>query len=196
MNLMALLSYVIIANISPGPNTVISMSNASRYELKKSIKFNLGVFAGAFIVLFLCSIFSITILNIFPSIKLVMIWVGAGYILWLAWQTYKSEPLKERDANRSNNLFLQGTFLQFANPNTILYGLTVFSTFIVPYHQSPIVLVLFCMILSLFAFIGTACWTLFGSVFRKIVVKHGIIINNIMAILLLYCAASLVLCSF
>lgn len=47
-NFTAFLFYVLISNLSPGPNTIISMSNASKYGFKKSIRFNIGIFFGVF----------------------------------------------------------------------------------------------------------------------------------------------------
>ncbi|WP_324824597.1 LysE family transporter [Sinanaerobacter sp. ZZT-01] len=72
-----------------------------------------------------------------------MIWIGSGYLIWLAWQMLKYEVVIEEMEVRKN-LFLHGLFLQFLNPNTILYEITVFSTFIVPFYKSFSVLVLLC----------------------------------------------------
>ena len=86
----------------------------------------------------------------------------------------------------------QGALLQFVNPNTILYGISVFATFIVPFYQSLLHLALFSAFLSAAAFIGTGCWTLFGSFFRGFVNRHFKLVNGILAGLLVYCAVSLV----
>lgn len=193
MNFLAFFSYAITACISPGPNAVISLSNSNRYRLRKSLTFNLGISVGVLAVLLLCSVFSFTLLSVFPSLKEIMKWGGAAYIVYLAWQTYKSTPINDEEISKQGNLFIQGLILQFANPNTILYGLTVFSNFIVPHYKLPVMIVLFCLLLSLIAFMCTACWTLFGSVFKKIVIKYSKAVNTVMALLLVYCAVSIVL---
>lgn len=216
-NFTAFFSYAVVASISPGPNAIVSMANASKYSLKKSLLFNVGVGVGVFFVMLLCGVFSATILNVFPALQSVMIWVGAVYILWLAWKTFRSEPMNDEcdeeggsaesmeksermekmgqsgKMGRSGRLFVHGSFLQFINPNTILYGITVFSTFILPYFNSTLMLVLFSGILSLMALVLTSCWTLFGSIFRNFVVRYGKFVNIVLALLLVYCAVSLVL---
>lgn len=193
-NLMQFLSYVFVSNISPGPNAILSMSNAGKFGLKKSILFNLGVSTGAFIVLFVSSLFSWIIFDIFPAFQLIMVWVGAAYILWLACNTLQSKPAEGNKYNKdSDNLFLQGVILQFVNPNTILYGITAFSSFILPQYQSPLILILFCILLSFASFFCTLCWTVFGAVFQVFIVKHTKIVNTILATLLAYCAVSLVI---
>lgn len=197
LNFLEFLSYVFVSNISPGPNAIISMSNAGKYGLKKSIQFNLGVSAGVFMVLLLCSLFSWVIFDVFPAFQLIMVWVGAAYILWLAWNTIRSDPAVESKYNKEmSNLFLQGVVLQFINPNTILYGIAVFSSFILPQYQSPFILLLFCILLSLASFFCTACWTVFGVIFQRFIAKYTKIINAVLAALLVYCAVSLVIKTF
>jgi len=190
-NFTAFLSYVLVTTFTPGPNNIMSMSNASRYGFKKSISFNVGVFFGFFIIIALCSIFSVTLYNLIPSIKPVMTYIGAVYILWLARKTYKSKPHSESKNEKYTNTFYSGFLLQFVNPKVILYGITTVSTFIVPYYRSVFVLAVFSAILASVGFIATCCWSLFGSVFQKLLVNNDKVINVIMALLLVYCAVSL-----
>ncbi len=194
-NFAAFLSYVLVANFGPGPNTIMSMSNASRYGFKKSIMFNVGIFFGVFIIFALSSIFSVALYGFIPSIKSIMVWIGAAYILWLAWQTYKSKPQSENETQKRTNTFLAGLLLQFVNPNVIIYGLATVSTFIVPYYKSAFMLASFSVILAFVGFVATCCWSLFGSVFQKFLVKNYKVVNIVMALLLVYCAVSLVLSS-
>jgi threonine/homoserine/homoserine lactone efflux protein len=196
-NFTAFLSYVVITTFTPGPNNIMSMSNASRYGFKKSIFFNIGIFFGFFTIIALCSTFSVTLFRLMPSIKPIMTFIGAVYILWLAWKTYKSDHHSEgnSDSNdkKKTNTFQAGFLLQFVNPKVILYGITTVSTFIVPYYRSVVVLAIFSAILASVGFIATCCWSLFGSVFQKLLVQNEKIINIVMALLLLYCAISLFL---
>lgn len=194
LNLVEFISYVFVSNISPGPNAILSMSHAGKFGFKKSVLFNLGVSTGVFVVLLLCGFFSWIIFDIFPALQLIMVWIGAAYILWLAWNTLRSTPdTKSNYSKEKGNLFLKGVVLQFVNPNTILYGITVFSTFILPQYRSPLILIMFCIPLSFASFFCTACWTVFGVVFQKMISKHTKIINTLLAVLLAYCAVSLVI---
>lgn len=192
-NFTAFLSYVLITTFTPGPNNIMSMSNASRYGFKKSIFFNIGIFFGFFIIIALCSFFSVSLYSLIPSIKPIMTSIGAVYILWLAWKTYKSKPHTESDNEKNTNTFLSGFLLQFVNPKVILYGITTVSTFIVPYYKSVVVLAIFSAILASVGFVATCCWSMFGSLFQKILIQNEKVINIIMALLLAYCAVSLFL---
>ncbi|MDO7788287.1 LysE family transporter [Desulforamulus aquiferis] len=190
-NLTAFLSYVLVTTFTPGPNNIMSMSNASRYGFKNSIFFNVGIFFGFFFIIALCSIFSATLYSLIPSIKPAMTFIGAAYILWLAWKTYKSKPHSEDKNEKHTNTFLAGFLLQFVNPKVILYGITTVSTFIMPHYKSVLMLTFFSVFLAFVGFIATCCWSLFGSIFQKFLISNNTMINTVMALLLIYCAISL-----
>lgn len=190
LNITAFLSYVFISSFTPGPNNIMSMSNASKYGFRRSIKFNVGVFVGFLIVIALCILFSAGLFNYIPSIRPAMTAVGAVYILWLAWKIIKSKPNHAEDTP-SQNSFLMGLLLQFVNPKVILYSITTVSTFIIPYYNSPAILTVFAVFLAAVGFTATCCWALFGAVFQKFLSQNAKLVNTIMSSLLLYCAVSL-----
>ena len=139
----------------------------------------------------LCNIFSVALYNIIPSIKPFMNFIGAAYILFLAWKTFTSKPVEEKKTDDRTNKFLTGIILQFVNPKAILYGITIASSFIVPYYTSALILGGFSIFLAVVTFIAVSSWALFGSLFQKLFIKHYKVINIIMSALLIYCAVSL-----
>lgn len=192
-NFPAFLSYVLITTFTPGPNNIMSMSNSSRYGLKKSINFNYGVFAGFFTVLLLSNLFSRTLFEFIPMIKPYMTFIGAAYISCLAWKTFNSKPPSGNatDDGKSTTKFTKGFLLQFVNPKGIIYGVTTASTFIIPYYSSPVILFLFALLMAILGFISTVSWGLFGSIFQMFMKKHHRLVNSVMALLLVYTAISL-----
>lgn len=190
-NFAAFLSYVLVTTFTPGPNNIMSMSNASRYGFRQSISFNIGIFFGFFTVIMLCSIFSMTLYRFLPSVKQVMTGLGAAYIVWLAWKTYTSRPPATVESAGRTNTLAAGLLLQFVNPKVILYGITTVSTFIVPHYQSLAAFTGFSILLAFTGFIATCCWAVFGSVFQSFLAGNVKLVNGVMGLLLLYCAASL-----
>ncbi len=118
-----------------------------------------------------------------------MTFIGAVYILWLAWKVYKSKHYTEDEQNHTNK-FIAGLLLQFVNVKVIIYCITIVSTFIVPYYKSYIALGLFSLFLPFVSFLSTCSWAMFGSVFQKFLVKNEKTVNIIMALLLIYSAVS------
>jgi len=192
-NFAAFVSYVLVTTFTPGPNNIMAMSNASRNGFKNSILFNIGMAFGFFFVIGLCSISSVVLYSLIPTIKPVMTYIGAAYILWLTWKTYKSKPPGESEDKKDTYTFTSGLLLQFVNPKVILYGITTVSTFIVPYYKSIFVLTGFSALLAFVGLIAVSCWSIFGAAFQKILVNNNRVINIVMSLLLLYCALSLFL---
>ena len=206
-NLGAFLSYVFAASFTPGPNNIMSMSNASRYGYKKTLKFILGVFTGFFVIMLLSSYFNLFLFNVMPKIKIFMSILGAVYMLYLAIKIMKSEDEIDVESNeelaedndtskstvtkRALSTFPIGMTMQFVNPKGILYGITVASNFIIPYYKSNIAIILFSIFLAFVAFLSTSSWALFGSLFNRFLSKYRRQFNIVMGLLLIYSAISI-----
>jgi threonine/homoserine/homoserine lactone efflux protein len=168
------------------------MTNANRDGFKKTINFNFGVFAGFIVIMLASGYFNLVLFNLIPRIKIFMSIVGAAYMVYLAYKIYTSKPVEEEESNNSHiNSFHTAFILQFVNVKVILYGITVFSSFIIPYYNSTASLILFSILLAYTGFVSTVCWSLFGALFQKFLSKYMKTVNIIMSLLLLYCAIAI-----
>ena len=84
------LTYAITTAATPGPNNIMSMSNGNRLGFKKAIPFNLGIWVAFTILMILGATFCSLLLTFIPKIKLPMLIIGACYMLYLAWGTFRS----------------------------------------------------------------------------------------------------------
>ncbi|MED5100127.1 MULTISPECIES: LysE family transporter [Niallia] len=195
MPFLSFLLFVLVSSFTPGPNNFMAMSFANKYGFKKTIKFSLGVSAGFFVLALMCSIFNLLLISILPIIKIPLTILGVGYILYLAYKTLTSKGINNNEKNdeTNKNLFLIGVLIQFINPKGILYGITVVSTFILPYYTSYFSYFIFSLFLGIIGFLSSICWSIFGSIFQKSLSKYQKPFNIIMALLLIYSAISIVL---
>lgn len=189
-NWLSFLTYAFITAATPGPNNIMSMSNGGRLGFKGALPFNFGVFAGFSAVMLLCTAFCTTLTNLIPAVKTPMLIAGAAYMLHLAWGTFRSSGVIDEDHSRSG--FYAGMLLQFINPKIYIYGIMSMQAYILPFYAGePLTLALFALLLAFIGFAFTLCWSAFGSAFRLLFSRHTKIVNTIMALLLVYCAASL-----
>lgn len=193
MNFSAFFSYTFLTAYTPGPNNIMSMTNAGRDGLKRSIPFFCGIFSGFVIVISACAAFSSFMYEYIPSIKHLMIYIGAIYILYLAWTIWRDKPHKKNNGIIQTNSFLSGMLLQFVNIKIILYGITAMSSYVLPNYQDVVTVEMFALLLAVIGTSGCLCWAVFGAVFEKLFNKYRRVINIIMALLLVYCAISLFL---
>ena len=138
MNWMSFIPYALITTFTPGPNNIMSLSVATQYGIKRTVPFALGVWTGFSVVIQLCALLGATLNAALPAIKTPMLFVGAAYLLYLAWKTYKSGAVEEKKT--ANSGFLTGFLMQFVNPKGIIYGIVSMETYILPqYHgQQPV----------------------------------------------------------
>ena len=190
-NFFAFMSYVVISSFTPGPVNIISMSNSSKYGFKKSIPFSAGATTAFFVIFSLCGFFSASLFHLIPSIESIMVYIGAAYILWLAYSIYTSKPKNDSQDHRKTTSYIPGFLFQFVNPKGIIYAITTVATFVTPYYKSGPIVFVFAATLSAIIFIANSSWALFGTVFQKFLAEHSKLTNTIMALLLVYCAISL-----
>lgn len=193
INLGAFFSYIFLTAYTPGPNNIMAMANAGKYGFRKSMKFCLGVLLGFLSIMICSALFCSVLYRFIPKIEPVMVCIGAAYILWLAWTIFRDKPHEGKKGSFETNSVFSGMLLQFINVKVILYGITAFSTFILPYYQSILMLTLFVLLLSFVGFSGTVCWALFGAVFERFFSAHRKVMNVFMALMLVYCAVTQVM---
>jgi cysteine/O-acetylserine efflux protein len=186
---LALISFVLITTLTPGPNNITSASMGVLYGYKKALRYLLGIAVGFFLVMLLCSMVSTVLLAAFPAFEKFLRWIGAAYILWLAYETLQaSYTFKENRQLRPG--FAKGFFLQILNPKVIVYGLTLYSTFLVAKIAVPLARLFSALALAATAFCAISIWTAFGASIRSYLQhpKVRILINTVLALLLVYTA--------
>src|SRR5215475_12832195 len=90
VNLFSVISYVLISTFTPGPSNISSASMAILHGYKNTLKYQAGLAVGVFSLMFLSGLFSTALLKIFPALEPILRYVGAAYILYLAFGILKA----------------------------------------------------------------------------------------------------------
>lgn len=186
----AFFTYVIITSITPGPNNILSLSVATQHGLKRSTKVISGMFCGYIVLMLLCGVFTYHMVSLLPVITPWLTWVGAAYIIWLAWGIATSD-IKTTSEDSEGITFLTGFGLQFVNVKIILYGVTSISTFVLPYTQNIYWILATSLVLAFIALASNLIWAIAGKLLQSQFQKYGKAINMTLATTLLYCAVQL-----
>lgn len=189
-NWFSFLTYAVITAATPGPNNIMSMTNGARQGFRAALPFNLGIWTGFSVVMLLCTALCQLLGTLIPKIRLPMLLLGAAYMLYLAWETFRSSgDIRE---SRAGEGFVSGLFLQFVNAKIYIYGIMSMEAYILPVYQGrALPLAGFALLLAFIGFLFTLCWSAFGSVFKLLFSRHAKLVNTLMALLLVYCAVSL-----
>lgn len=184
--------YVFVSSFTPGPNNIMSMNNASKFGFANTVRFVMGVASGFFLIALLCGLFNVLLREYIPAMGGVMNGVGCLYMLFLAYAIATSKPGKEGET-RELNSFRAGVALQFLNAKGILYALSAFSAFVLPFDDSWWTLFLAAFILGGTAVLSAGSWALFGGVFNRFLNRHRRPFQAAMALMLVYGAVSVYL---
>jgi cysteine/O-acetylserine efflux protein len=187
-----LASFVLITIFTPGPNNISSASMGVLYGYRSTFRYLAGITIGFFLVMLASGMVSTALLRILPAVETALRVIGALYILWLAWHTFKaSYAFDENGGDRLG--FPQGLTLQVVNPKAIVFGLTLYSGFLEPVVTGPITLVASAFALAVLAFSAISTWALFGAAIRTYMnqPRVRILINALLSLLLVYTAVEI-----
>lgn len=127
--------------LTPGPNMIYLLSRSLCQDWKAGMISLVGV-ANAFVVHMLAAALGLTAL--FMAVPLaydILKWVGAAYLLYLAWQAVKpsaKSPFEARSLPHDSNakLFTMGFLTNALNPKVAVFYLSIFPQFVSPAHGS------------------------------------------------------------
>ena len=192
ISLLPVISYILISSFTPGPSNISSASLAVLYGYKNTLRYQAGLAAGVFLLMFLSGVLSTTLTTHFPALEPIMRYAGALYILYLAFGILKaSYTFSEAESKPLG--FLHGLTLQLLNPKLFIYAFTLFSAFLVTTSKNIIPLLGVVTLLALVAFCATSTWALFGTVIKTHLHNPRLktVINIILSLTLVYTAISL-----
>ena len=89
---LQLAAYACATTFSPGPNNILLFSSTSRYGIRKCWPLIFGIWAGLITVMLLCGFGCAWLGELVPQIVPVAKYVGAAYILYLAYRTLMRSP--------------------------------------------------------------------------------------------------------
>jgi cysteine/O-acetylserine efflux protein len=159
---------------------------------KNSLRYQAGLAAGVFLLMLLSGLLSTTLLKTFPTFEPIMRYMGAIYILYLAFGILKASYTFTEKYSKPLG-FLHGFILQILNPKLFVYAFTLFSAFLATITRNIIVLLLVVTFLALVAFCATSTWALFGTAIKPHLQQPRLklVINIILSLSLIYTAISL-----
>ncbi len=120
-----------------------------------------------------------------------MKYIGCLYIIWLAWKVAMAKPAEKENSNAKIG-FATGFILQFVNIKIVIYGMTAYSGFVLPYHESILALLAAMCVLTVIGSAGTVVWALAGSILQRFFHRYARLSNAVMGVMLLACVIPLV----
>ncbi|MGE7835623.1 LysE family translocator [Viridibacillus arvi] len=186
MNIASVIIYCFIVTFTPGPTNIVILSTVHNFGVKKALEYTYGATIAFGTLLIISAMLNTTLITVIPKILMVMQIIGSIYMLYLAYQIYKMDSSDSTETK--GGTFKSGFIMQFLNPKVVLFTMTVFPTFILPYYNSKSVLTISALVITVIGFLAFITWVLFGAIFKTFLQKHEKMVNVIMTLFLVYAA--------
>jgi threonine/homoserine/homoserine lactone efflux protein len=160
--LLSLFGFSVAMYITPGPNNVMVASSAANHGIRATLPHMLGIAFGFSLMLALVCAGLGSVLVSWPLLLPLFRWIGAAWLVWLAWQIASAPPPGEGGRRRVLGFFGAAAF-QWVNPKAWLIAVGAAGEYLSP-HQSLIIQL--ARIFVVFLLVGMPCllvWALLGS---------------------------------
>lgn len=190
-HIISIISFALVVTITPGPNTLMAMSNGLRYGYKGTARFLAGMSCGFLLVMVLTGSLGKILVDLMPRVQAVLVWLSALYLVYLAIRIWRSSPVvEEGSADSLENSFRSGFIMQFLNGKLIMFGLSIFSLLIIPLGNGYWRTIAFAPLITLVGFLSASVWALAGDIFQKFLRRQARLVNVVMALALVAVAVS------
>ena len=192
LSFVPFLFYCFITGITPGPANLCSLAAALKYGREGALRQWRGIFTGFFLdamgAVFV-TFFLGTLLNRYVK---VLSYIGAAYILWLAFQMLRNDDDSRGEYGESCT-FTRGLLIQLTNVKAIVFCFTALSAYVLPHTRSFRTLFAVGLFLSFTGPICNLAWIFAGVALRRVFADYRLAVNIAMAALLALCAVGLAL---
>lgn len=192
--LLAFSLFTLAGAITPGPNNTISTLSGATFGFKKTLPQMLGVTVGYPLMLAALGLGLGEVFKIVPWLHNAMRYVGAAFLLYLAWKLVRANAPRSAGTARPVGFF-EALFFQWLNPKAWSIALGAIAAFTTPGLATDAFLwevAVFTFVSAIITFPSLVLWCLFGvaiSAMLKDEKKRRIFNYALAAILVLSIAA-------
>lgn len=166
--------YIFVTAITPGPNCIVSLSNASQKGFPKCMTLNLGMFAGTATVDVIAYLLVWALISVIPSVKTVLQVLGIVYLLYLS---YCLATKGQISIGSKSGDFKTGFLMQFVNVKVLMLGVTAVSMYVLDIRTSGIHGLFVTLIIPAICLFCSTVWALAGAALSGIYNKNTKIFN-------------------
>lgn len=160
--LVPLLVYALVTSITPGPNNVMLLASGINYGFVRSIPHMLGISVGFGVMVVAVGLGLAQVFTAFPVVYTVLRFVGAAYLLWLAWRIATTAGPQAEATVRRPMSFLAAAAFQWVNPKAWVMAIGAITNY-TPAGAGVALIVLLAVLYAAVNGPSVAVWAAFGA---------------------------------
>lgn len=185
--LPSLLLSILLIGFTPGPANLFSLHCSMKNGTRKAMTMWFGLLTGFTIAALIGAMITHLVGSMMNRYVVWLKYIGCAYILYLAWQIYRSTgEAKESDHTCT---FLSGMIVQLTNAKIILFDLMAYTTFVLPYSNRLSDLLVVTALLEIAVPGANLAYLFAGAKLHDFYNRYPKRTNIVMALLLAACVA-------
>ena len=122
--------FALVTSITPGPNNTMLLASGVNFGFHRTIPHMLGITCGFFVLVLAVGFGLGAVFQTYPLLYTVLRYVGAAYLLYLAWKIAHSGPVSENEKGGSKPIsYLGAAAFQWVNPKAWIMAIGAISTY-------------------------------------------------------------------
>lgn len=162
--LLAFSLFTLAGAVTPGPNNTISTLSGATFGFRKTLPQMIGVTFGYPMMLAALGLGLGKVFEVLPWLHGAMRYVGAAFLLYLAWKLVRANAPQSAGSARPVGFF-EAFFFQWLNPKAWSIALGAIAAFTTPGSPTPAFLwevAIFTFVSAIVTFPSLVLWCLFG----------------------------------
>jgi threonine/homoserine/homoserine lactone efflux protein len=184
--LWALLLFVVVTLITPGPNNTMLMTTGLNFGFRRGLPHLMGVALGFGAMVLAVGLGLGAMFAAYPAAYTALKYAGAAYLLYLAWQIATAGGVEEGATRGRPITFLEAAAFQWLNPKGWVMAVGAVSAYaaVAPF---PFNMGLIAFLFGSLGILSSATWLGFGTALKRLLTSPLAVraVNITMALLLI-----------
>lgn len=185
---LPLILFCTSSTITPGPNNLMLLLSSINFGIKETLPHYLGVCLGFPLMVFIIGLGLESVFVNHPELHLFIKYIGAAYMLWLAYQIITSSTSKDKNSESKPLNFTQAMLFQWVNPKAWVMAIGTISTYTTVSNNMSLLfqIIIIAIIYVFISFICTGFWLFGGASVKKILANQAYmrVFNLVLGLLL------------
>jgi len=168
----AIVAFAFVSSITPGPNNMMLMASGANFGVRASLPHMAGVSLGFGVMVLIVGWGLAGIISALPWLYGVLRWLGAAYLLYLAFKIATAHGVGSKAVGSKPMTFLQAAAFQWVNPKAWAIALGAVTT----YAAKDRLILDVALITLLITVVTVPCvsiWAVFGVGVKRFLNRPG-----------------------
>ncbi|MGY2189314.1 Cysteine/O-acetylserine efflux protein [compost metagenome] len=160
--------FALVTSITPGPNNTMLLASGVNFGFNRTIPHMLGITCGFFVLVVAVGFGLGAVFQTYPVLYTVLRYVGAAYLLYLAWKIAHSGPVSDSEKGEGKPIsYLGAAAFQWVNPKAWIMAIGAISTY-TPMQGYFTNVIVIAAVFALINLPSVSVWAACGTLLRNV----------------------------